>query len=324
MAYLTASTSWSKAKTRVCARDLIVGGSSGSDSVTEAVSGATASAGEGEAQRSALVSVVIPTRNSARTLEACLRSLQAQTHSPIELIVVDNHSGDDTIGIANRLADRVDVYGPERTAQRNRGARIATGEYLLFVDSDMRLEPDVVLGCLVAIGRSDSPAVIIPEISFGEGYWAQCRALERSCYVGEDSIEAARFLTRSAFFAAGGYDEELVAGEDWDLSTRVAAGRRLPRARSRISHDEGRLRFSHQLAKKWYYGKSLHLYLRKHPRAWGRANIVFRPVYFRNWRRLVRHPLLTLGMFALKSCEFAVVSAGMLAGLRRQRSQSTG
>jgi arabinofuranan 3-O-arabinosyltransferase len=187
----------------------------------------------------------------------------------------------------------------------------------------MRLEPDVVSACLAALAGSDAPAVIVPEISVGEGYWARCRALERSCYVGEDSIEAARFLTRSAFSAIGGYDEELVAGEDWDLSTRVAAGRRLPRSRSVISHDEGRLRLGDHLAKKWYYGKSLHIYWRKHSRAWGRANIVFRSVYFRNWRRLVRHPLLTLGMFSLKSCEFAVVSAGMLVGLWQQRFHST-
>jgi glycosyltransferase involved in cell wall biosynthesis len=265
----------------------------------------------------AVVSVIVPTRNSERTLGACLSSIQAQTCERLELIVVDNHSVDATRAIAERLADRVEVCGPERTVQRNRGATIATGDYLLFADSDMRLEPDVVSDCLAALG--DYPAVIIPEVSIGEGYWAHCRALERSCYVGEDSIEAARFFTRAAFMAVGGYDEDLVAGEDWDLNSRVAGGRSLPRSKSLITHDEGRLRLFAHLAKKWYYGESLTLYLRKHPRDRGRANIVFRSVYFRNWRRLVRHPLLTLGMFFLKACELAAVSAGMLVGLWQQR-----
>ena len=60
----------------------------------------------------ALVSVVVPTRNNSRTIHACLASVRAQTHQHLELIVVDNHSTDDTREVAARYADVLDIAGP--------------------------------------------------------------------------------------------------------------------------------------------------------------------------------------------------------------------
>ncbi len=249
----------------------------------------------------AVVSVIVPTRNSVRTLEACLRSVRAQTYRDLELIVVDNHSLDGSTVIAERFADRMETWGPERSAQRNRGAELARGSYVLFVDSDMRLEPGVVSSCVASLEAGNAPAVIIPEVSIGQGFWAHCRALERSCYLGDDTIEAARFFRREVFRSVGGYDESLTGPEDWDLI-----------------HDEGRLQLAEQLAKKWYYSGTARIYSRKHPRSLSQGNLLFRPAFFRNWRKLARHPLLTTGMFFLKGSELAAVAAGML--LRRPPS----
>jgi glycosyltransferase involved in cell wall biosynthesis len=260
-----------------------------------------------------LVSAIVPTRNSARTLEACLESIRSQHYRPIEIVVVDNESTDQTLQIASHGADVVDIFGPERSAQRNRGARLARGDYLLFVDSDMELAPGVVSECVEALQASAAPGVVIPEISVGEGFLAHCRALERSCYVGDDTVEAARFYSRAMFEAAGGFDENLVAFEDWDLSIRVAAGRRLPRTVSMISHDEGRLRLGAVLAKKRYYAASSVTYLRKHRgSAVSQANLVFRPALLRNWRRLLRHPVLTAGVVSMKSLESGAAIWGLL------------
>src|SRR5437868_1519424 len=132
---------------------------------------------------SALVSVVVPTRNSAETLESCLRSVREQSHPSVELIVVDNHSSDATIPIASAVADTVVTAGPERSAQRNVGARQSRGDYLLFIDSDMELDVGLVAEC-VSLASRGLAAVVIPEVSFGEGFWGSCKGLERSCYVG--------------------------------------------------------------------------------------------------------------------------------------------
>src|SRR2546430_16185158 len=83
------------------------------------------------------VSAIVTTRNSELSLEACLKSIRSQSYGNVELLVVDNRSEDATVAIARRYADVVADIGPERSAQRNCGARLATGDYLLFVDSDM-------------------------------------------------------------------------------------------------------------------------------------------------------------------------------------------
>jgi glycosyltransferase involved in cell wall biosynthesis len=268
-----------------------------------------------------LVSVIVPTRNSARTLEACLLGIRSQVYTPVELVVIDNGSSDETCRIASRYADVVESYGPERSSQRNRGARLARGDFLMFVDSDMTLSPRVVGDCVDSTHVSGAPGVIVPEVSIGQGFLARCRALERSCYLGDDKIEAARFFRRLAFEESGGFDESLTAFEDWDLSKRIAAGRQFPRIVSLISHDEGRLRLGIVLAKKRDYGASFLYYWRKHGRSsLSQANPVVRMAFMRNWRRLLRHPVLTLGFLSLKTLEAGAAIWGVIEANIHNRS----
>src|SRR3989344_4063933 len=82
------------------------------------------------------VSVIVPTRNSAKFLETCLKSIRNQTYKNIELIVVDNNSSDKTKKIAKKYADKVFNFGPERSAQVNFGVENSDGQYVYKVDSD--------------------------------------------------------------------------------------------------------------------------------------------------------------------------------------------
>jgi glycosyltransferase involved in cell wall biosynthesis len=261
----------------------------------------------------ATVSVVVPTRNSARTLAACLESIRAQTHEPLELVVVDNASSDGSDQLATRWADIVLRGGPERSAQRNRGAGKSRGAFLFFVDSDMVLEPYVVAASMEVVARGVD-AVIIPEQSFGDGFWARCKTLERSCYVGDDSIEAARFFRRSVFEAVGGYDEDLDAMEDWDLHERVRqTDARVGRVDALIWHDEGRLRLAPLAAKKFHYGRSFGRYLTKHPRLARRQAQPFRQAFVRNRRRLAADPVTATGMLVMKLSEGVAGGAGLVS-----------
>jgi glycosyltransferase involved in cell wall biosynthesis len=267
------------------------------------------------------VSVIVPTRNSARTLVACLESVRAQSHEDVELLVVDNESTDETPDIARGRSDVVLAAGPERSAQRNRGAAHATGDAFLFVDSDMVLAREVIADCLRATSQG-AGAVVIPEASFGEGFWARCKSLERSCYVGDSAIEAARFFKREVFEEIGGYDEQLVGGEDWDLHERAKrSGASVGRTAAYISHDEGRLGLRRLLAKKFQYGKTLGGYVRKHPELARSQLQPLRPAFLRHRRRLVRHPLVTTGIVLMKLAEAGAGVAGLIAATTERRSR---
>ena len=299
------------------------------DAPTEPDDGPTAQdapAQRDESPKAGRVSIVVPTRNSSTTLAACLGSARAQDHPDVELIVVDNHSTDGTVQIAHELADLVLVAGPERSAQRNAGSRASTGEFLLFIDSDMVLERSVVSECVHA-ARGGAQSVVIPEVSFGEGYWTRCKALERSCYIGDDTIEAARFFTRDAFDHAGGFDESIPAGpEDWDLHERVrAAEGEAQRTNALIWHDEGRLRLRETVATKYYYGKGAEVYMRRHSTAARKQARLFRPAFIRNWRTLARQPLTAAGMLLMKALELGAGAAGLVvARLRARRARTEG
>jgi glycosyltransferase involved in cell wall biosynthesis len=261
------------------------------------------------------ISFVVPTKNSERTLESCLASLRAQQGVDVEVIVVDNHSTDRTLAIAERHAHIVETYGPERSAQRNRGTAVSSGQVVVFVDSDMTFEPTVGADIVATLeSRPEVSAVIIPERSFGEGFLAQCRVLEKSLYVGDDAVEAPRAFRRELIVGLGGWDESLTAAEDWDLADRTrAAGTIIARVESYIWHDEGRIRMRTTFAKKRYYGRWIAAYLRTHPGAGQRK--LARTALFSRPADLARHPVLAGGMFALKGVE----GLGLLAGMRDER-----
>jgi glycosyltransferase involved in cell wall biosynthesis len=268
-----------------------------------------------------LVSVVVTTRNSADFLGRCLQSIRAQTYGAIESIVVDNGSTDATKEIAMRLADRVLDTGPERSAQRNLGAGAAAGQYLLIVDSDMELTPRVVEACVERVTADPAvKALIIPEESFGVGFWAQCKKLERSFYVGVDWIEAARFFSRGVYEEAGGYDLDLTGPEDWELSQRVGRRHRVERVDELILHNEGRLSLRKSLRKKYLYARTARAYLAgsgdgsalRHPA----GPLARYRLFMSQPGRLLRHPIVGLGMLLMKTGEYGM---GYLASARRGR-----
>ena len=269
------------------------------------------------------VSTIVTTRNSGSTLERLLKSIRTQTYAAVESIVVDNSSVDETPEIAEQWADLVLQAGPERSAQRNRGATAAAGDFLLVLDADMILEPNVVEECVAVAIRTCAAAIVVPESTIGQGFWSRVRALERSCYEGDETIEAARFFEAEVFRRYAGYDEQLTGPEDWDLPARMrAAGERVERADgAQILHDESDLKLLPHLRKKYYYGRSFAGYLRRHPTLAARQLSVVRPAFVRHSRRLARRPLLSAAMVGLKLAEMTAGAAGLVAARVDARSK---
>lgn len=264
-----------------------------------------------------LVSIVVPTKNSSRTLAECLESITHQSYPNIELIVVDNFSDDTTPSIAKEHTKHFFSKGPERSYQRNFAIEKATGEFICIIDSDMNLEPEVIEQCVDLMATNKKTVgVTIPEESFGEGFWAQCKKLERSFYVGVPYMEAARFFYRKDFLDIGGYDVEMVSGEDWDLSQRIESRGKLARTSAYIHHDEGHISLLKTIKKKLYYAKLFASYTANsgsQEKVGQQTNLFGRyKLFFSHPNKLFHNPILGLGMLFMKTCEFGFGGIGYL------------
>ena len=255
-----------------------------------------------------VVSVIVTTKNEERNIGACLESVVQQSMAPLEVIVVDNNSEDQTSEIAKQYGARVFQLGPERSAQRNYGVEKAHGVYILYLDADMRLSPKVIEECVNCCeADSGGSGIYIPEIIVGEGFWIKVRRFERSFYDGT-VIDAVRFIPKATFQKVKGFDLHFTGPEDWDFDKKIRGLGRTVVTDSFLEHDEGDFDLQLYLGKKSYYSKGFDTYaekwgkddpdVRKQLSPWYRFVGVF--VEQGKFIKLMEHPILTLGMYYLR------------------------
>ncbi len=260
-----------------------------------------------------MVSVVVPTHNSSKTLDVCLGSVKRQTYPNLEIIVVDNYSTDDTVKIAEKYGPTVFQVKALRSQARNYGAWKAKGEFLIFLDADQKLTPKVIEECVQKVVNDCVDAVMIPEVRVGEGFWAKCRALERLTYIGDPLVESARFYRKSVFEKLGGYDEMLEAGEDKELHARVEDAKyKIISVKAIMKHLEGHVKLRELVIRSYRYGKTYIYYAKKQPK---RAMVQLMPIrlnFIRKWRILANQPLYACGMLFIKFVEYIAGTAGLV------------
>lgn len=111
-----------------------------------------------------MVSVLICTFNSASVLPACLRSLAQQDYSPVEIVIVDNASGDDTTRLLeSHRESSVVILNKDNlgfSAAMNQAIRAARGEWLLTLNPDVILAPNFISGLIRAAENSEDIGVV--------------------------------------------------------------------------------------------------------------------------------------------------------------------
>lgn len=261
-----------------------------------------------------LVSVIIPTKNSGKTLAKCLTSLKNQTYSNIEVVVVDNFSKDKTRDIAKSFGANVYTAGPERSAQFNVGASMAKGEYIYRIDSDFIVEPTVIEEAVRACEIKGCDIVAVhntpdPEISF----WSKVRKLEKDCYINDIVYVGSRFFRKSAFNSVNGFDESLIASEDYDIHKRlVAKGFKLGRIKAQEVHIGEPKTLKEVVKVHVYYGKTINRYMKKHQHSLMELSPA-RSAYIRHLKDFFKNPKVTLGFFIYQYVRYMSVLAGFLS-----------
>lgn len=265
------------------------------------------------------VGVVVPTKNSEKYLNSVLKSIVEQTYKNIDIVVVDNNSIDNTKKIAKKYTKNVLNFGPERSPQKNYGASNCEAKYILFLDSDAELEPNVIEEC-VLFGEKFFDMVIIPERHKGDGIWAKAKIKEREFYIGDDNVECPWFFNRNSFLSIGGYDESMISGEDWDIFNKMRdKGFKYIRCKSYINHNLGTLEFFEYINKKRYYGRNINKFINKN-----RTNVIKKIPFLRlslvkNIFKNINHPITLLLIFLLKLGEFVFIIVGMIEGKLKRK-----
>jgi glycosyltransferase involved in cell wall biosynthesis len=168
-----------------------------------------------------LVSVIMAAYNAAEHIGEALESILAQDYEPLEVVVVDDGSTDDTAEIVSRfpgvVCARQENQGP--AAARNAAAARSTGDFLANFDSDDLVPP-------TRIRDQVTHLLAHPEVGavFGRQEWMNAPAwmARDSVYGDVDGIPLSSVMFRRAvFFELGGYDTSFVHGEDMDLLMRM-------------------------------------------------------------------------------------------------------
>ncbi|MEI6634599.1 MAG: glycosyltransferase [Chlamydiota bacterium] len=188
-----------------------------------------------EAPARRALSVVIPARDSAGTLGACLEAVFDSEYRDFEVVVVDDCSRDGTQGVVAGFPCRMVSGGAPRgpAAARNAGAREACGRVLMFIDSDIvvsrgalgRVAELLTSGvCDAVVGMLDKDSAYGNLASFYKNAYMHYtyRILPPEMGVFYSSIAA---ITRDAFRGAGGFDEEYrdACIEDTEFGGRIRA-----------------------------------------------------------------------------------------------------
>jgi glycosyltransferase involved in cell wall biosynthesis len=171
------------------------------------------------------VGVIIPTLNAARHLARAIESVTTQDSRPIDIVVVDGGSTDDSVAIA-RSYDGVRVIhqrGRGLGGARNQGLAAVAGDYVGFCDADDRWSADALPIRLNALAEHPDAVVVIGQLVFDSlddtaptNLQAQRIGATRTGFT-----PGALLARRVAFERIGGFDEQLTIGSDSDWFVRL-------------------------------------------------------------------------------------------------------
>lgn len=191
-----------------------------------------------------LVSVVIPTYNREDLIEDALNSVFAQNYRPIEVLVVDDGSTDQTESVVQHWSQQAGILSEDFRLRyirqqnaggnpaRNHGIREAKGNYIAFLDSDDTWQAEKLAKQAPLLAETDTGAVYcgVQHMNFDTGSvlepakrtYPQGWLLDEMLVRDVTAQTSAYIVRRDVFQQVGNFDEKLQARQDWDMWIRIA------------------------------------------------------------------------------------------------------
>lgn len=186
------------------------------------------------------VSIIIPVYNSEQTLSKCLDSVLSSTYMDIEVLLLDDGSKDNSLSICRKYAEkdsRVRVFHHDNhgvSYTRNRGLDEATGEYIMFVDSDDTISPTWVEAYAEAIEISEADMVIggMTEIDVNGCYDERNPQVTGNIevkiweYISDGKLNVFGYIPNKIYkknlVENVRFDEKMTVQEDMDFAIRIS------------------------------------------------------------------------------------------------------
>jgi glycosyltransferase involved in cell wall biosynthesis len=196
-----------------------------------------------------VISIIIPAYNEETLLAATLQAARASAdavNAPYEIIVVDDGSTDRTAEIAGTHGARVVAVNLRHiAAARNAGAKVATGDLLIFIDADTLVPAEVLQGAIAAVRDGAVGGGCAVQVDSNVPRWGPAAMVIASGLMRTVRWAAGCFIFVRAdvFQRAGGFDERYFASEEIHLSRAVKKHGRFVMLRTAVitSGRKGRL-----------------------------------------------------------------------------------
>ena len=167
-----------------------------------------------------MISIIIPVYNQAEKLKQCLESIKNQSYDNYEIIIVNDGSSDNVNEIIDKYKPiftyKLYYFEQENKGSnpaRNRGAKIAKGEYLLFCDADIIMKPEMLKIMLDALRNNPKASYAYSSFKYG------CKIFKLWPFNAEKLKQMPYIHTTSLMCKERfpGFDESIKRLQDWDL-----------------------------------------------------------------------------------------------------------
>lgn len=178
------------------------------------------------------ISVIIPCYNASKTISETLDSIVEQTYKNIEIITVNDGSMDNTLSVLNQYKINhpgipitiIDKVNEDASIARNTGAEIATGYYMMFLDSDDKLHKDYIERAITLLKNDTRLKMVYSKAKCFDAKNSSLKYpnlklpdfLLRNCIVSTAGV-----FTKETFDKIGGFDSNLSFIADWEFWLRL-------------------------------------------------------------------------------------------------------